>query len=244
MGNKDRYKQLRDVIYYLTKILSWAGFLLLFLISVFLIYYFFESKTYAAKGESHKPKFSLYTIISGSMVPNINVYDVIFDSRVENPKDLKVGDVITFISNNPSTNGYIITHRIVDVGKNEEGYYYHTKGDANQSEDRTPVPFNNVIGKVILKFPQLGRVQMIVSNRLGWILLVLVPALGVIIFDSIKVIKTIKLSNKSKEIIVQKKKEEIKDTSSLKQKLLEKRNNKLKYEELIVKDSDLPKLKE
>lgn len=225
MGNKDYYKIIKDSFHYVAKVFSWACFLLLFLIAIFVIYYGFESRSYKAKGERHQPKYSLFTILSISMEPNIRVDDVIFDVRVDKPENLKKGDIITFVTENPMLNNMIITHRIVDVGKNENGYYYHTKGDYNSSEDNSTVSFGNVIGKTIFKIPKLGLIQRIISNKIGWILFILLPTLSVIIYDSIKVVKTIQLNNKSKKISVQIKEKNIVDTSSLKEHLLRKRAN-------------------
>lgn len=239
MQGKDNYKKVKNILYYLSKILSWSCFLILFLIVGFFIYYFSEAKIAASQGRIHEPTISLYSILTGSMEPNVRVDDVVFSLRPSKPEDLKVGDVITFISNNPHTKGVIITHRITDIDKDESGYFYYTKGDANPKEDNSTTPYANVIGKVVFKIPKLGLVKKIVSNRAGWILLVLIPALCVIIYDSYKLLKTIKLNNKSKIIATQEKVEEKKDVSELKRQLLEKRNS---FPD--IKSTDLPKLRD
>ena len=72
-------------------------------------------KGYANKGESFKPAVSLYTIVTQSMEPNINPYDVIIDATVKNPENIKIGDVITFISTASISRGMTITHRVYDI---------------------------------------------------------------------------------------------------------------------------------
>jgi len=57
---------------------------------VALVYYFVAVRIYAAKGSGHEPKFSLYTIITPSMTPNINVYDVVVDVKVDMPENIFV----------------------------------------------------------------------------------------------------------------------------------------------------------
>ena len=240
MGKINDYKKVKDILYYISKVFSWACFAILFLVASFLVYYFVESKIYAARGEKHQPRFSLFTIISASMVPNINVYDVVFDQKVSDYSKIKAGDVITFVSDNPAHKGIIITHRVSEVGKNDQGYYFHTKGDNNDREDSTVVTQDRVIGKVMMRFPQLGRIQMIVSTRLGWILCILLPALSVIIYDAIKVSKTIKL-NKTAEIVAeQKKKEEKANIAELKARLMAKHKTNFTY---ASDTNDLPRLK-
>ena len=80
------------------KVISWAVFVILLIAAIFLFYYFIATKIYAAKGPGYEPKFSIYTIISGSMEPKIKVYDTVINVRVNDPSEIKKGDVITFIS--------------------------------------------------------------------------------------------------------------------------------------------------
>ena len=44
--------------------------------------------------KKYKPALSFYTIVSPSMNPVIKVYDVVVNVRVNNPKDINVGDII------------------------------------------------------------------------------------------------------------------------------------------------------
>ena len=59
--------------------------------------------------------------------------DVILNTKVKDAKDIKVGDVITFISTSSISKGMTITHRVIEVTKNENGVAYRTKGDNNIS---------------------------------------------------------------------------------------------------------------
>jgi hypothetical protein len=66
---------------------------------------------------------------------------------------------------------------------------YVTKGDYNPVADNDTAKFENVIGKVVFRLPQLGRIQFFLATKMGWILVVMLPAIGVIIYDIIKLIK-------------------------------------------------------
>ena len=128
------------------------------------------------------------------MIPTINVYDSVVDVRVTSDEQLKVGDIITFHSNYIDTDGYTITHRIVKKQLNNNGqYYYITKGDNNESEDRGYIFLNDIEGKVLLKISQLGKVQEIFSSKYGWTLFILIPAIYIIIEDIIKIIRIYKI---------------------------------------------------
>lgn len=180
----------RDTFKFISTIISWTIFALLVICAIFLIYYFISIKIYESKGTGYEPKFSLYTIITPSMTPNINVYDVVIDVKVEKPEDIKINDVITFYSNIPSVKNGTITHRVIAINKDSEGNYkYRTKGDYNLVDDGVDVEFDKIVGKVALRIPQLGRVQFFVASKIGWLIVVLIPALYIILKDILKIIK-------------------------------------------------------
>lgn len=180
----------REILKNISTVISWTIFVLLLICAAFLLYYFIATRIYAASGSKNEPKFSLYTIISGSMTPNINVYDVVIDVRVDNPEEIEIGDVITFYSDLPAAKGRPITHRVISIIKDKDGNYsYQTKGDFNPIEDEGTVPFEKVVGKVALKIPQLGRVQTFLASSMGWLCLILIPALYILLKALLRFIK-------------------------------------------------------
>lgn len=238
MKNRDWHKQLRDITHWLRKILTWSSFVVLFLVSGLFVYHVVDIKIMNNDKVNYKPEFALYSILTGSMEPNIRVDDVIFTRKINAPDELKVGDVITFVSENPHTKGTIITHRVESVNQTVDGYSYVTKGDANETKDNAPVSFEGIIGKVIFKIPKLGILRKIVSNKFGWLFLVLIPATFVILVDLIKASRAVKLNKTAETITKQKKTPDIRDVSELKQKLLEKRTKLSALDEM-----ELPRLR-
>ena len=228
------------VIKYISKVFSWFLLTILVLVAGFLVYYVVATNIYARKGEEFKPKFSLYTIISPSMVPNINVYDVIFDVRVDDLTKLKEGDVITFVSSGYLNEGMTVTHRIVDIITTDEGLKFRTKGDNNLVPDSALVEPGNVIGKTLFKIPQLGRVQSLLATKGGWLFLVLLPALAIIIYDIIKIIKLTAVKKKVDQSILDNEvkidpeqvRREKERKEMLKSKYLKEENNKKKDKEI------------
>lgn len=174
-------------------IVSWVIFGILIICAILLVYYFVATKIYEKKGKGYEPAFFLYTIISPSMVPSINVYDVVVNTKITSPEDIKVGDVITYNSTDFTIGKSIsVTHRVQEIMIDSEGnYLYKTKGDNNMVADPVAVQYSNVTGKVLMKIPQLGRVQFFVASKAGWMLIVVVPALYVIIKDILKLLKVI-----------------------------------------------------
>lgn len=196
---KQRYKKIAKAFDYVGKIISSALLVILVLVGIFLVYYLVSAKKLSTD-PNYEPRLSLFTIVSGSMEPNIKVYDVVLDSSVSDPASIKVGDVITFKSTASISRDLTVTHRVVDIKLVNGKYEYVTKGDWNPAIDSDTAKFENVIGKVILRFPQLGRVQFFLSTRMGWFLVVLLPAMGVIVYDIIKLIKLLATKKTAEKI--------------------------------------------
>ena len=197
MNKREKIKLIKRNINKALKLLSYAVIVVLIFLGIFFAYYFVSLKMYEKNPTVNIPRFGLYTIISPSMEPEIKVYDVVVDMNVFKASDIKKGDVITFISNSNVSKGLTVTHRVIEVIKNNDGTIsYITKGDNNQRTDQSPVSHKDVLGKVLFKIPQLGRVQFLIANKFGWIMVILLPALGIIIYDFIKLFKVLTFNNK------------------------------------------------
>ncbi len=195
--NKMRFK---SIINYLMTVISWCAFIVLLICAAILIYYYISMQLYIKKGNKYKPAFSIYTIMTGSMVPEINVRDIIINTRINSPEDIKVGDVITFISSSSFTKDMTMTHRVVDINIVDGNYEYTTKGDANQIEDSAPAKYSNVIGRAVIKLPKLGNIQFFVASKLGWLIVVIIPALYIIIKDVYKLIKITRIKKDAEKV--------------------------------------------
>lgn len=241
--NKREQKGKLTIIGLIGNIISWTMLVLLIIVATFLLYYIITTQLAATKGEKYSPKYSLYTIVSPSMTPNINVYDIVIDKKVEDFSELKVGDVITFISTSSISNGMTITHRIVDIIETNEGTKYKTKGDNNLTADYSLVTQDKIIGKVKLRIPQLGRVQFFLSSKGGWLVIILIPALIIIISDVFKLfklvdikkrVKNVEEETKEEELYLKEKREiELKKQQELKEKLQSKNNSLMEEQENV-----------
>ena len=187
-------KNKKGTLYLITKIISWCVMAVLCIIGALLITYIAVNKIALAKGQ--KQPLGLYTIISPSMTGTLNVYDVAFTMRVDTDK-LKEGDIITFYSTNSFFGGTPITHRIIEiVNLPESGKMFRVKGDANPKADEEKVIPSNVVGKVLFKIPQLGRVQFFLASKGGWIIAIMIPALVIISYDIYKIFRLVLLKSK------------------------------------------------
>lgn len=103
-----------------------------------------------------------YTVLSGSMEPNIPVGSLIYVKSV-GAAELAVKDPLTYMLED----GTVVTHRIIEILPDEDDptvVRYRVKGDANQDADGDPVHIKNVIGKPVFTIPLLGYVAYAVQT--------------------------------------------------------------------------------
>ena len=104
-----------------------------------------------------------FNIVSGSMEPTLNVNDVVVVQKCE-PQDLKKEDIITF-----KQNDRIISHRIVDIIKQNNNIQFKTKGDNNEISDPDLVDAGQVYGKVLFSVKKIGKAISYIQNARGFI---------------------------------------------------------------------------
>ena len=90
-------------------------------------------------------------IASGSMTPNIRKGDVVVIEKIKDKKNIEIGEVLAYKSNN-----IIVVHRIVKKIRVDGQVYYYTKGDANNLVDNYKIEENQIIGIVNIKIPYIG----------------------------------------------------------------------------------------
>lgn len=192
-------KKKENIFKFIVSVLSYALFIWLILVGGMLLLYVADIKIRAAKGDYSAPVFNAYVVLSGSMLPEIKVKDIVVTKKVS-AEDLEVGDIITFIAPDSRFGGISITHRIIDTYYDESlgSYTYRTKGDANNTADSSLVPNENILGRVILKIPKLGYLQDLLASKGGLIFVVLIPCLVILSYDIMKILK--KVGQKTKLI--------------------------------------------
>ena len=105
-------------------------------------------------------------VLSGSMEPTYPVGSLIFVEKTD-PANLEKGDNITFRLGDSDS---VVTHRVI---KNDvETKQITTKGDANKSEDASPVMYSNVVGKAMnFALPLLGYIGVFMNSTGGYIVI-------------------------------------------------------------------------
>lgn len=169
-------------------VISYALFIWLLLVGVTLLIYICSNKIREMKGDDTPSKYNAYVVLTGSMIPNINIKDVVITKAVD-PSDLKVDDVITFQSSDPRVPDITVTHRIKEIFYDDatQKYSFRTRGDNNNTADMYLCKQDNIFGKVIIRIPKLGYLQDLLATSGGWIVAVLIPCLAILSFDIMKV---------------------------------------------------------
>ncbi len=182
-------KDIKWMINYMLSIVMYAIIVILILVGIILAAYFIDFKIRDSRIEA--PLYSAYVIISGSMEPIIKVKDAVIVRRCEE-KDIQVGDVVTYRSLDEAFYGILITHRVVNIEEENGEKIYITKGDNNETIDRSPIKFNQIQGKVAMRIPKIGYLKYFLTYNYGWIIAVVIPSLGIVIYDIMKLFKNIK----------------------------------------------------
>lgn len=171
------------------------------LVGIVLVAYFVDSKRSMANREI--PLYGAYVILTGSMEPIIKPGDAVVIRRV--PEDeIAVGDVVTYRSTDSSYYGILITHRVVNIQEENGNKVYVMKGDHNPTVDRSSVLSSQVYGKVVMRIPKIGYLKSFLASSYGWIIAVVVPSLGIIIYDVMKLVKKIGNPDKGKVMEIEK----------------------------------------
>jgi signal peptidase len=128
------------------------------------------------------PGYNLYLVRSESMRPTINLGDLIVTGPPGRPiaGEAKPGTVITFEYNNE-----LVTHRIHSI----EGQTLITKGDAVEDPDPWPVSMSDIRGVYLFKVPYVGYVTSFVQTKLGWFLMIIIPAMCLVLWLAKDIVK-------------------------------------------------------
>ena len=187
-------KDIKWLINYMISIIMYAIIVILVLIGCILLAYFIDFKIRDSRIEA--PLYNAYVIISGSMEPIIKVKDAVIIRRCEE-SDIKIGDVVTYRSLEDAYYGILITHRVVNIEYKDGQKLFITKGDNNETIDRSPITFNQIQGKVAMRIPKIGYLKYFLTDYYGWIIIVVIPSLGIIVYDIMKLFKNITKKNPS-----------------------------------------------
>jgi len=121
-----------------------------------------------------------YVVASGSMIPVLEVYDVLIVQGHEPFEDIEVGDIIVF--NRPSDHNRVIVHRVASIIQ-EDPKTIRTQGDANPASipgTDFPITEEEYIGKVAYTLPQVGYVTQLLKPPINYAIIAIVIGIMVV----------------------------------------------------------------
>ena len=139
--------------------------------------------------------YSVMKVMTGSMEPSIHVDDYILIKKTD-IKDLKVGDVITFLSDDPDIKDMPNSHRITSI--NDDGTFT-VKGDANPTEDVYRVRSDRIIGKYVGKVWLFRFIGSFASSKKLLMILFILPTVCICIYESRTLFRIIRGTDEDEE---------------------------------------------
>ena len=121
-----------------------------------------------------------YVVSSGSMYPELAMYDIIVISGHIPFDDVKIGDIIVF--DRPKDHDRVIVHRVVAV-VDDDPITLRTKGDNNQNSivgTDYPITDKEYIGKVVYVIPQIGFITKILQPPINYIIIAVIIGIMII----------------------------------------------------------------
>jgi len=121
-----------------------------------------------------------YVVSSGSMEPNLNIFDVLVVQGNDPFDKIQKGDIIVF--NRPAGHDRVIVHRVAEI-LDEDPHVVRTKGDANPASIQGtdfPITKDEYIGKVAYVIPQIGYVTRILTPPINYIIIAVI--VGIMIY--------------------------------------------------------------
>lgn len=124
-------------------------------------------------------------VISGSMYPTFDAGDMIVLQKVD-PTEIQKDDVICYFADHDKNTA--ITHRVVEVQTGSDGSpVFVTRGDANNTEDRTAVTADMVQGRYTgVCIPNLGNVAVFLQSPMGMVLCIVLPLALILLWDGVR----------------------------------------------------------
>ena len=131
--------------------------------------------------------YKMYIVNSDSMAAtDFNAGDLILVKETD-ASTLKEGDIITFMSQDTSSFGETITHKIRSLTTDAEGNPgFITYGTTTDTNDETIVTYPYVLGKYESRIPKLGLFFNFLKTTPGYFVCIFTPFMLIILYEGIK----------------------------------------------------------
>lgn len=127
----------------------------------------------------------IFSIQTESMYPTLLPGDLIFDTGVKEPEELRKDDIITYWT---VINGERVlnTHRIYEIYDGGGYLIFSTKGDNNTSADPLTVHESEIVGKYSFRVPGVGKVFDYLQTSTGFLIVIVIPVFLFFLFHLVQ----------------------------------------------------------
>ena len=137
--------------------------------------------------------YRMFVVLSDSMsATDFKAGDLIFVKKTD-PKILKEGDVIAYISQDSENYGATVTHKIRRSTTDEDGNPgFITYGTTTGIDEPIVVTWQYILGQYRMKLPGVGAFFNYLKTVPGYLLFILLPFLVLIMFQGINCVRLFK----------------------------------------------------
>ena len=160
IGNNKAFQIVRKIF---------SGIITILLLSVFIVILVQK----VSNNQVNLGGYGVYTVVTGSMVPEYKVKDLLLAAKTD-PNKIEVGDDVVYLGKEGNLSGKIIAHRVIEKNTNNGRNTFITKGIANGLSD-PEIDESQILGVVKQKLHILSFCSHIVNNIYGLIFLVVIP---------------------------------------------------------------------
>ena len=142
--------------------------------------------------------YSICYVVTGSMLPALEVGDAILIKRVAE-EEIKKDDIITYLSTTGSLSGNYITHRVVEIKTIENTLVFVTKGDANTANDTEFITYSKIQGVYVRKISIIKFLLLILQKPINFILFIVTPLFIALIMQLVNLVTQLRKRNDESE---------------------------------------------
>lgn len=147
--------------------------------------------------------YRMLRVMSDSMEPVFGPGECIIVKRAEQ-EEIEIGDIVTFVSPDPSLQGAFNTHRIIDIAPDRTTgqLIYYTKGDNNTWDDDYTICYEDIVGKYIDKLPYgtiVSKFLEKLSEREYYFAIVMIPIILCFLSCILQLVKEVRRRRRRQE---------------------------------------------
>lgn len=190
-------------------------------ISVAVMIFTIVSTSFVNRNDRNIFGYKFFIVLSDSMsATDFSAGDMVVSKKVD-PTTLKVGDIITFQSENSDNYGEIITHKIRSVTKDAEGKPgFITYGTTTDTDDETIVSASLVLGQYKFHIAKLGTFFNFLKSTPGYFICIFVPFMILILMVGLRSLNLFRRYKKEQKAMLDKEKLEIAEEKAKNEELM------------------------